>query len=143
MNNNKSLMKNQFLAPQKRSWFCFKLFFYLFRKRDASERSELSKDALLAEVKFLQNILYKHSINKYCIADILRPYNKSKLDLERMTGIQTFMKNHKEYIVKSVLTPKHEKEHIFADYKAISSALNWIDFSFGFEFQNDLIATEG
>ena len=37
---------------------------------------KLKKDLVAVNVKFLNNIRYKPSINKYCLADIIRPYNK-------------------------------------------------------------------
>ena len=104
--------------------------------------SKLKKDLVAVNVKFLNNIRYKPSINKYCLADIIRPYNKSQRLWLRLPAVQSFMKKHKEYCVNVTLTPKHKKEHIFIDYKVIPFVLSWIDISLGFEFQNDLIKTD-
>ena len=103
---------------------------------------QLTKDLKVVNVKFLNNIRYKPSINKYCLADIIRPYNKCQRLWLRLPAVQSFMKKHKEYCVNVTLTPKHKKEHIFIDYKVIPFVLSWIDISLGFEFQNDLIKTD-
>ena len=103
---------------------------------------QLTKDLVAVNVKFLNNIRYKPSINKYCLADIIRPYNKSQYLWLRLPAVQSFMKKHEEYCVNVTLTPKHKKEHIFIDYKVIPFVLSWIDISLGFEFQNDLIKTD-
>ena len=103
---------------------------------------KLTKDLVYVNIKFLNNIRYKPSINKYCLADIIRPYNKSPYLWLRLPAVQSFMKKHKEYCVKITVTPKHKKEHIFIDYKVIPFVLSWIDLSLGYEFQNDLIRTD-
>ena len=103
---------------------------------------KLKKDLKVVNVKFLNNIRYKPSINKYCLADIIRPYNKSQCLWLRLPTVQSFMKKHEEYCVKITLTPKHKKEHVFIDYKVIPFVLSWIDIGLGFEFQNDLIKTD-
>ena len=103
---------------------------------------KLTKDLKVVNVKFLNNIRYKPSINKYCLADIIRPYNKCQRLWLRLPAVQSFMKKHEEYCVKITLTPKHKKEHVFIDYKVIPFVLSWIDIGLGFEFQNDLIKTD-
>ena len=103
---------------------------------------KLKKDLVAVNVKFLNNIKYKPSIDKYCLADIIRPYNRCPRLWLRLPAVQSFMKKHKEYCVNVTLTPKHKKEHIFIDYKVIPFVLSWIDISLGFEFQNDLIKTD-
>ena len=103
---------------------------------------KLKKDLVAVNVKFLNNIKYKPSIDKYCLADIIRPYNRCPRLWLRLPAVQSFMKKHKEYCVKITATPKHKKEHIFIDYKVIPFVLSWIDISLGFEFQNDLIKTD-
>ena len=103
---------------------------------------QVTNDLQVVNVKFLQNIRYKPSINKFCIADIIRPYNKSQYLWLRLPTVQSFMKKHKECFVITTLTPKHKKEHIFIDYKVIPFVLSWIDLSLGYEFQNDLIKTD-
>ena len=103
---------------------------------------QVTNDLQVVNVKFLENIRYKPSINKFCIADIIRPYNKSQYLWLRLPTVQSFMKKHKECFVITTLTPKHKKEHIFIDYKVIPFVLSWIDLSLGYEFQNDLIKTD-
>ena len=102
----------------------------------------LSNDLEVVNIKFLQNIRYIPSIDKYCLADIIRPYNKCQSKWLRLPSVQSFMINHEECFVKATLTPKYKKEHIFIDYKVIPFVLSWIDIGLGYEFQNDLIKTD-
>ena len=102
----------------------------------------LSNDLEVVNIKFLQNIRYIPSIDKYCLADIIRPYNKCQSKWLRLPSVQSFMINHEECFVKATLTPKHKKEQIFIDYKVIPFVLSWIDIGLGYEFQNDLIKTD-
>ena len=103
---------------------------------------EVTNDIQLVNIKFLENIRYKLSINKFCLADIIRPYNKCQYQWLRQPTVQSFMEKHEECFVKTTFTPKHKKEHIFIGYKVIPFVLSWIDLSLGYEFQNDLIRTD-
>ena len=103
---------------------------------------QVANDLQLVNVKFLQNIRYKPSINKFCLADIIRPYNKCQRNWLRQPTVLSFMEKYEECFVITTLTPKHKKEQIFIDYKVIPFVLSWIDLSLGYEFQNDLIKTD-
>ena len=103
---------------------------------------QVANDLQLVNIKFLENIRYKPSINKFCLADIIRPYNKCQRNWLRQPTVLSFMEKYEECFVKTTLTPKHKKEQIFIDYKVIPFVLSWIDLSLGYEFQNDLIRTD-
>ena len=56
--------------------------------------SKLKKDLQRVNVKFLSNIKYKPSINKYCLEDIIKPYNKRKTEWLRLPSAITFMNKY-------------------------------------------------
>ena len=89
---------------------------------------QVANDLKLVNIKFLQNIRYKPSINKFCLADIIRPY-KCQYQWLRQPTVLSFMEKYEECFVKTILTSKHKKKQIFIDYKVIPFVLSWIDLS--------------
>ena len=102
--------------------------------------NKLKDDLLLVHVKFLRYIKYKPSINKYCLEDILKPYNKRKSEFLRLPTAISFMKKYPKLF--TTVKKGNTYENIYIDYTVIEAVLSWIDMSLFYEFRHDLDLTE-
>ena len=107
---------------------------------DSEVINKINNDLQKVKLQFLDNIKYKQSINKFCLEDILRPYNKKKTDWLRLPSVQSFMNKYPE-LFQSVKKGSLY-ENLYIDYSVIPFLLSWIDVSLGYEFQNNLDYTE-
>ena len=95
----------------------------------------LTNDLQVVNIKFLHQVKYIPSIDKYCVEDIIKPYNKQRTAWSRKYSVMSFMKKY-----PSLFDIKHS--NLYIDYSVIPLLLNWIDDSLSYEFQNDLDKTK-
>ena len=94
-----------------------------------------TNDLQVVNIKFLHKVEYIHSIDKYCVEDIIKPYNKQRRSWSRKYSVMSLMKKY-----QSIFDIEHR--NLYIDYSVIQLLLNWIDDSLSYEFQNDLDKTK-
>ena len=94
--------------------------------------SELREDLQEVNIKFIECVRYKPSIDMYCAADIMESEGKSISEWLGNSRSQNIRHNYPEWF--SFINLGRGKKALFVKYEMIQFLLSWIDDSLGADF---------